>query len=103
MRLGSGHHSQAAYRPRDIAKQRELARTSDQLEQQARSGFRAFAWLVDRAGRESLTNKISSQIPYMGWEAVFEEAFGLSVDEFYIEFDTFFDQLGGHMEILHLG
>ena len=39
----------------------------------------------------------------MGWEAVFEEAFGLSVDEFYIEFDTFFDQPGGHMEILHLG
>ena len=39
----------------------------------------------------------------MGWEAVFEEAFGLSVDESYIEFDTFFDQPGGHMEILHLG
>jgi hypothetical protein len=39
----------------------------------------------------------------MGWEAVFEEAFGLSVDEFYIEFDTVFDQPGGHMEILHLG
>jgi hypothetical protein len=36
-------HLQAAYRPRDIAKQRELARTSDQLEQQARGGFRVFA------------------------------------------------------------
>jgi len=34
---------QAAYRPRDIAKQRELARTSDQLEQQARREFRVFA------------------------------------------------------------
>ncbi len=41
--------------------------------------------------------------PPMGWEAVFEEAFGLPVDEFYIEFDTFFDQPGGHMEILHFG
>jgi hypothetical protein len=51
----------------------------------------------------TLTNKISPQIPHMGWEAVFEEAFGLSVDEFYIEFDTVFDQPGGHMEILHLG
>jgi hypothetical protein len=39
----------------------------------------------------------------MGWEAAFEEAFGLSVDEFYIEFDEFLDQPGGHMEILHLG
>jgi hypothetical protein len=85
------------------ARRREPARTSDQLEQQFRGGFRAFAWLVDRAGRESLTNKISPQIPYMGWEAAFEEAFGLSVDEFYIEFDEFLDQPGGHMEILHLG
>ena len=33
---------QAAYRPRDVAKQRELARTSDQLEQQARGRFRVF-------------------------------------------------------------
>ena len=85
------------------ARRREPARTSDQLEQQFRGGFRAFAWLVDRAGRESLTNKISPQIPNMGWEAVFEEAFGLSVDEFYIGFDALFDQPGGHMEILHLG
>jgi len=38
---------QAAYRPRDIAKQREPARTSDQLEQQARGGFRAFAQVSD--------------------------------------------------------
>ena len=36
-------HLQAAYRPRDVAKQREPARTSDQLEQQFRGGFRAFA------------------------------------------------------------
>ena len=34
---------QAAYRPRDIAKQREPARTSDQSEWQARGGFRVFA------------------------------------------------------------
>ena len=33
---------QAAYRPRDIEKQREPARTSDQPELQARGGFRAF-------------------------------------------------------------
>ena len=45
--LGPGGHApsvqEAAYRPRDIAKQRELARTSDQLEQQARGSFRTFA------------------------------------------------------------
>ena len=34
---------QAAYRPRDVAKQREPARTSDQSERQARGGFRVFA------------------------------------------------------------
>ena len=33
---------QAAVRPRDVAKQRQLARTSDQLERQARGGFRVF-------------------------------------------------------------
>ena len=33
---------QAAYRPRDIAKQREPTRTSDKLERQFRGGFRAF-------------------------------------------------------------
>ena len=31
---------QAVYRPRDIAKQRELVRTSGQSERQARGGFR---------------------------------------------------------------
>ena len=30
-------------RPRDVAKQREPARTSDQSERQARGGFRVFA------------------------------------------------------------
>ena len=34
---------QAAYRPRDVAKQREPARTNDQPERQARDGFRVFA------------------------------------------------------------
>ena len=34
---------QAAYRPRDIEKQRETTQSVDQLEQQARDGFRAFA------------------------------------------------------------
>ena len=36
-------HLQAAYRPRDIEKQRETTQSVDQLEQQARGGFRAFA------------------------------------------------------------
>jgi hypothetical protein len=35
-------HLQAAYRPRDVAKQREPTRTSDQSERQARDGFRVF-------------------------------------------------------------
>ena len=34
---------QAAYRPRDVAKQREPARSNDQLERQFRGGFQAFA------------------------------------------------------------
>ncbi len=38
----SGAFWQAAYRPRDVAKQREPARTSDQLGPQFRGGFRAF-------------------------------------------------------------
>ena len=41
-RFGSDHHAQAAYRSRDVAKQRELARTNDQSERQARGGFRTF-------------------------------------------------------------
>ena len=36
-------HLQAAYRPRDIEKQRETTQSVDQLEQQARGGSRAFA------------------------------------------------------------
>ena len=39
----TSRHRQAAYRPRDVAKQREPARTSDQSERQARGGFRVFA------------------------------------------------------------
>jgi len=42
-RLGNDRDSQAAYRPRDIAKQCETTRTSDQPELQVRSGFGAFA------------------------------------------------------------
>ena len=38
-----GEHRQAAYRARDVAKQCEPARTSDQLERQFRGGFRVFA------------------------------------------------------------
>ena len=39
----TSRHRQAAYRPRDVAKQRVPARTSDQSERQARGGFRVFA------------------------------------------------------------
>lgn len=55
--LGPGGHApsvqEAAYRPRDIAKQRELARTNDQLELQAKGGFRAFVVLGARLSREA--------------------------------------------------
>ena len=57
-RLGSGHHSQAAHRPRDVAKQRELVRTSDEPNGQARGGFRVFTQvsglgLIDLGDRRS--------------------------------------------------
>ena len=46
-------HLQAAYRPRDVAKQREPTRTSDQPERQARGGFELFAQ-VSETGRPTL-------------------------------------------------
>ena len=59
-------HLQAAYRPRDIAKQRELARTSDQLEQQASSGFRTFVQVsalgcIDLGDRRSEVQILSAR------------------------------------------
>ena len=44
---------QAAYRPRDVAKQRVPARTSDQLERQFRGGFGVFVQ-VSETGRPTL-------------------------------------------------
>ena len=51
-------HLQAAYRPRDIEKQCETTRTSDQPKLQARSGFGTFAQvtglgLIDLGDRRS--------------------------------------------------
>ena len=68
--LGPGGHApsvqEAAYRPQDIAEQREPARTSDQLEQQARSGFRVFVQVsalgcIDLGDRRSEVQILSAR------------------------------------------
>ena len=58
LRLGSDRHSQAAYRPRDIAKHRETTRTSDQPKLQATARFGTFVQvrglgLIDLGDRRS--------------------------------------------------
>ncbi len=57
---------QAAYRPRDVAKQRVPARTSDQSELQARRGFRMFAQVsglgcIDLGDRRSEVQILSAR------------------------------------------
>ena len=57
---------QAAYRPRDIAKQRELVRTVDQSNRQARGCFRVFAQVsglgcIDLGDRRSEVQILSAQ------------------------------------------
>jgi hypothetical protein len=56
--------------PRDVVKQRELARTSDQSERQARGGFRVFAQVsglgcidLGTEGREFKSRQPDKQIP----------------------------------------
>jgi len=61
---------QAAYRPRDIAKQREPARTSDQPELQFRGGFRTFVQVsalgcIDLGDRRSEVQILSAR-PLLG-------------------------------------
>lgn len=55
-------------------------------------GAWAAAYLSHIAGKEAFINKYYPAIDSIGWEQAFKQAFGMSINEFYIEFDQFMKQ-----------
>ena len=54
-------------------------------------GAWAIAWLCHRAGPDVLIERFYPAVEALGWEAAFEEAFGLAPAAFYAEFDRFLE------------
>jgi hypothetical protein len=55
-------------------------------------GAWAAAYLSHIAGKEAFIDKYYPAIDSVGWEQAFKQAFGRSVEDFYIEFDQFIKQ-----------
>jgi hypothetical protein len=55
-------------------------------------GSWAVAYLSHIAGKETFIDKYYPAIDSVGWEQAFKQAFGRSVEDFYIEFDQFIEQ-----------
>ena len=55
------------------------------------TGTWATAWLVNRSGVDAFLFDYFPQLSYDGWEATFQNVFGLTMEEFYTEFDAFLD------------
>ena len=72
------------------AKVRELCDCGGQLYYE--TGTWAAAWLVNRSGVDEFLFDYFPRLSYDGWEATFRDVFGLTMDEFYDEFDAFLDQ-----------
>jgi hypothetical protein len=72
------------------AKVRELCDCGGQLYYE--TGTWAAAWLVNRSSADEFLFDYFPRLSYDGWEATFRDIFGLTMDEFYDEFDAFLDQ-----------
>ena len=55
------------------------------------TGTWATAWLVNRSGIDAFLVDYFPRVSYDGWEVTFEHAFGLTMDEFYTEFEAFLE------------
>jgi hypothetical protein len=72
------------------AKVRELCDCGGQLYYE--TGTWAAAWLVNRSSVDEFLFDYFPRLSYDGWEETFRDVFGLTMDEFYDEFDAFLDQ-----------
>ena len=72
------------------ARVRELCDCGGQLYYE--TGTWAAAWLVNRSGIDEFLFDYFPRLSYDGWEVTFKNVFGLTMDEFYDEFDAFLDQ-----------
>ena len=55
-------------------------------------GAWAAAYLSHIAGKEAFIDKYYPAIDSVGWKQAFKQAFGMSIEDFYIEFDQFMKQ-----------
>ena len=55
-------------------------------------GAWAAAYLSHIAGKEAFIDKYYPAIDSVGWKQAFKQAFGMSIEDFYIEFDQFMEQ-----------
>ena len=55
------------------------------------TGTWATAWLVNRSSVDAFLFDYFPRLSYDGWEFTFQNVFGLTMDEFYTEFDAFLD------------
>ena len=55
------------------------------------TGTWATAWLVNRSSVDAFLFDYFPRLSYDGWEVTFQNVFGLTMDEFYTEFDAFLD------------
>ena len=56
------------------------------------TGTWATQWLVSRSGVDAFLVDYFPRVAFLGWEVAFEEAFGMTIGDFYTEFDKFLDQ-----------
>ena len=67
-------------------------------------GAWAVAYLSQRSGKETFIDKYYPSIDSLGWKQSFKHAFGVSIKDFYIEFDQFMQQtISRHAKGLSIG
>ena len=55
-------------------------------------GVWAAAYLSRIAGKEAFIDKYYPAIDTVGWKQAFKQAFGMSIEDFYLEFDSVINQ-----------
>jgi hypothetical protein len=61
-------------------------------------GAWAVAYLSHIAGKEAFIDKYYPAIDSVGWKQAFKQAFGMSIEDLYSEFDQFMKQPRGDLE-----
>ena len=55
-------------------------------------GAWAVAYLLKKVGQEALIDTFYPSLNELGWEGAFQETFGMSSEDFYVEFDLFLEK-----------